>query len=129
MIEGVTVLLPGHGKQEQKEGEAGDHMFMEGVQRIPEEMAEGDDDQDAPQRQEGPIHPPSQEQEGPGDEFDEGDRHPHGPERPHGEKGVLVGQEEQTSVAYRGERENLVHPGHEEDESQHQPRKQLGPGS
>ena len=54
-------------------------------------------------------------------QLDEWNDQPHCPERPDGEEGVLIGEEEPLDVAHRSKREDLVHAGHEENQSEHTP--------
>src|SRR5262249_28196596 len=93
-------------------------------------MAEGDQDQDAPQGEERLTRPEAEEQQRAGDQLHEGHHRAGGPRRPPGQEGGSVGlDEEPASMLHRPEHEHLPLSGHEEDQPQDPPGDEDRPAS
>src|SRR6185369_12767722 len=64
-----------------------------------------------------------------GNQLDERNHHAHGPKRPNRQKRVGEGQKVFAGVIEWSELKNLHDPGHEENQTKNQARKQNGPGA
>jgi hypothetical protein len=129
VIQGEAVLVAGHDEQEEKEGEAWNHVFVKRVQRLLEKVAEGDDNKHNAESQEGVIHAPAGEKEGSSDELDKRNGKTDSPEGPGRQECVLIREEPLAHVSNRSQGEDLEYSGHEEDESQDESREENCPGA
>src|SRR4051794_32636763 len=127
MIEREPVAVPRHQENEQDEREPWDDVLVERVERMFEKMSERDDGQHDAERDQRVARFQSEDDESARDQFDEGNRETDRPQRPHRQKRVREGQKEFADVTSRPEVENLPDAGHEEDQSEHEPREQNGP--
>src|SRR3954451_24410369 len=127
VVERESVALPRHGEDEQNERKARDDVLVECVERMFEKMSERDDGEHDAERHERVARFQSEDDERAGDQFDEGNRVTDRPQRRHRQKRVLERQEEFADVTSRPEVENFPDAGHEENQSENEPREQNGP--
>jgi len=92
-------------------------VLVKGVERLVQQMSEGDDRQHDAEREQRRTGLPSENHQRAGDQLDERDRVPDRPQRPRGEKRVLEREEVALDVAGRAELERLPGAGHEEDQA------------
>ncbi len=95
-------------------------MTAEVEERVVQKMAEGDDDQDAAQRDERVARPQTKHDERAGHEFDERNGDAGSPERPDGQEGVGERQEIFTRVFEWPELKYFHDAGHEEDKAENE---------
>ena len=104
-------------------------MTAEVEERVVQEMAEGDNDQDAAERDERVTRAQAEDEERAGDEFNERNGDADRPERPDRQERVGERQKIFSGVLKRGELKDFHDAGHEEDEAENEPGEEDGPGA
>ena len=96
-------------------------------ERFAQKVAEGNDHQNASERDEGFANAqPNQEQRAP-KELDERNRYSHRPERPNRQEGIGKRQEVFSGVLERAELKDLPETGHEKDQAENEPGEEHSP--
>src|SRR5947209_661211 len=99
MVDRKAVHVRRHYQDEQEEPQPWDDVLMEGIERLLEQMAEGDDyENDSESKETGPYQK-ANENEATCDEFNERNGDTGHPERPRGQKGILIRQKPALSMA------------------------------
>jgi len=104
-------------------------MFMEGIERFSQKMAEGYDYEDEAKRDKCFAYSKTDNQQRAGDKFDKRNGSTCSPERPDRKKSVGKGKEVFARMVERPQLKDLIHAGHEEDKPQHFPREEDCPAS
>src|SRR5258708_24061179 len=104
-------------------------MAAEVVERVVQKMAEGDDDQDASERDERVTRAQAKDDKRAGDEFDERNDDADSPERPSRQERVVERQKVFSRVLEWAELKDLHGPGHEEDEAENETGEKQRPGA
>ena len=104
-------------------------MAAEAEERIVQEMAKGDDDQDATERDERVARAQAKDDKRAGDEFDERNDDADSPERPSRQECVGKWEKIFSRVLERAELKDLHHAGHEENEAENKTGEKQRPGA
>jgi len=120
IIERKAVVFARAPENKEQQHEARDNVAAEIVKRVVQKMAEGDDDQDAAERDQRVTCTQAEDDERAGDEFDEWNGDADCPERPDRQECVGERQKIFSRVLERAELKYFHHSGHEEDEAENQ---------
>lgn len=104
-------------------------MASQVVERLTQEMAEGHDNQDETECDEGVTRAQTQDDESPGHEFDQRDGNAGQPEGPDRQKAIAKWQKIFPGVLQWAQLKNFPDTGHEEDQAENETREQECPGA
>jgi hypothetical protein len=120
MIYGESVIFAREAENKEQQAETRDDVTAEVVKRVVQKMAEGDNGQDAAERDKPVARTQANNDKRAANQFNEGNGNADSPERPHGEKGVAKWQKIFSGVLKRAKLKNFHDAGHEEDQAENE---------
>lgn len=129
MIQSKSIILAREAENKEQQGKTRDDVAAEVVERVVQKMAEGDNDEDATERDERIARPQTKDDKRAGDQLNERNSDADRPKRPDRQECVVERQKIFSGMLEWPQLKNFHHTGHEEDKAENETGKEDSPGT